>query len=109
MTVAEYVDPAVAAPPAPERTIVHESVGPACCAECFRLRGDYIRRLAEFNEAAARHQAVVCASMDGPATRSSWRAFQNACVVSRVAWAVYRGHVAGVAGSHAPGPLPTAA
>jgi hypothetical protein len=66
----------------------------ADCDERFRLREEYIRELAAFNQAAARHRLVMRAGLEGPAADKSWRAFQDATAASREAWARYRKHLA---------------
>lgn len=67
---------------------------PGDCSERFRLRQEYIRCLAEFNEVAANHRLVVRIGMRGAAADASWRAFQEKCAASNAAWARYRKHVA---------------
>ena len=69
--------------------------GLADCGERFRLRGEYIRRLAEFNEVAARHRMVMRAGMEGPAAEASWKNFREKCAASNAAWARYRKHLSG--------------
>jgi hypothetical protein len=67
--------------------------GHADCGDRFRLRADYIHRLAEFNEVAARHRIVVRTGLEGPAAEASWRKFREACAASNAAWARYRKHL----------------
>ena len=64
------------------------------CDEKFRLKAEYIRRLAEFNEVSRRHKSVVRAGLQGRAAEESWRAFEERCVACRAAWDRYRKHVA---------------
>src|SRR5262245_4022905 len=45
----------------------------AGCERRFRLRAEYIQRLADFNAAAARHRMVAQVGMRGPAEDASWR------------------------------------
>lgn len=70
-----------------------DSEGWAVCAERFRLRAEYIERLAEFNEIAGPHAMVVRSGLEGPAAEESWRSFREKCAASNQAWARYRKHV----------------
>ena len=67
--------------------------GPVDCEQRFRLRAEYIERLAEFNAAAARHQNISRVGMSGPAAEASWRNVQEKCAASNAAWARYRQHL----------------
>lgn len=81
----------------------------ADCGERFRLRQEYIRCLAEFNQAAANHRLVKRVGMRGPAADASWRTFQEKCAASNGAWARYRKHLATHHCKRGPIEMPSAA
>jgi hypothetical protein len=62
------------------------------CGERYLLRAEYIERLAEFNQAAARQR--LAAGMQGTGAEKAWRNLQAKCAASNAAWARYRKHVA---------------
>ena len=64
------------------------------CGDNRALRQEYIDRLSEFNQAAARHNAILRAGVGGAAFENSWRTFQERCAISRAAWSRYRNHAA---------------
>jgi hypothetical protein len=109
VTTAELFRPhSIAAVPSARAFPGVEAAPGADCAERFQLREEYIRRLGEFNETAARHRMVVQAGMAGPVADRSWRSLQDACAASRAAWARYRKHLAAHACKR-PGALTAAA